>query len=150
MLGLEHYDRILHADLLLQPHGVAANHARGVLLVHRCNPVCVASSHSVAFITMAESSSFQDEERIALLTEEMDHKDSLDNKDSVEHAELAHGRLRTTDSARKHGDRALSLIGDERVLLTDEDNKRIRRKTDHRILPILIWVYFLQGAYCAL
>lgn len=99
---------------------------------------------------MAESSSSQDEERICLLTNEMDHKDSLDNKDSVEHAELAHGRLRATDSARKHGDRALSLIGDERVLLTDEDNKRIRRQTDHRILPILIWVYFLQGASFAL
>ncbi|TVY52892.1 putative transporter [Lachnellula cervina] len=31
-----------------------------------------------------------------------------------------------------------------RVELTEEDNKKIRRKTDKRILTILIWVYFLQ------
>ncbi|KAK5131469.1 hypothetical protein LTR08_000933 [Meristemomyces frigidus] len=44
----------------------------------------------------------------------------------------------------KHGDRALALIGNERVSLTDEDNKRIRRKTDKMLLSILVWVYFLQ------
>ncbi|KAH6675058.1 MFS transporter [Halenospora varia] len=32
----------------------------------------------------------------------------------------------------------------ERVELSEEDNKRIRRKTDKVILSILIWVYFLQ------
>lgn len=32
----------------------------------------------------------------------------------------------------------------ERVELTEEDNKRIRRKTDKVILVILVWVYFLQ------
>jgi hypothetical protein len=92
---------------------------------------------------MAEPSSSQhDEERIALLAAEMD------DKDSIEQAEVAPGdrELRVIDStARKHGDRALAMIGDERVVLTDEDNKRIRRKTDTRILPILVWVYFLQG-----
>jgi len=31
-----------------------------------------------------------------------------------------------------------------RVTLTEEDNKRIRRKTDKVILSILVWVYFLQ------
>ncbi|KAL6246167.1 hypothetical protein RBB50_007320 [Rhinocladiella similis] len=45
---------------------------------------------------------------------------------------------------KKHGDRALSIVGTGRVELTDEDNKRIRRKTDKRILMILVWVYFLQ------
>ncbi|KAJ8097236.1 major facilitator superfamily domain-containing protein [Lipomyces tetrasporus] len=44
----------------------------------------------------------------------------------------------------KHADRALELIGSERVVLTDEDSKRIRRKTDKVILAILVWVYFLQ------
>ncbi|KAK5170284.1 uncharacterized protein LTR77_004871 [Saxophila tyrrhenica] len=44
----------------------------------------------------------------------------------------------------KHGDRALSVIGDERVTLTEEESKRIKRKTDKVILAILIWVYFLQ------
>ncbi|KAK3389666.1 major facilitator superfamily domain-containing protein [Podospora didyma] len=31
-----------------------------------------------------------------------------------------------------------------RIILTEEDNKRIRRKTDKWILTVLIWVYFLQ------
>ncbi|KAK9349745.1 major facilitator superfamily domain-containing protein [Lipomyces doorenjongii] len=44
----------------------------------------------------------------------------------------------------KHADLALELIGNERVELTDEDSKRIRRKTDKVILAILVWVYFLQ------
>ncbi|KIX01113.1 uncharacterized protein Z518_10179 [Rhinocladiella mackenziei CBS 650.93] len=44
----------------------------------------------------------------------------------------------------KHGDRALAIVGDQRVELTEEDNKRIRRKTDRVILTILVWVYFLQ------
>ncbi|KAK1087448.1 hypothetical protein LTR33_001063, partial [Friedmanniomyces endolithicus] len=44
----------------------------------------------------------------------------------------------------RHGDTALALIGSTRVSLTEEDNKRIRRKTDRVILVILIWVYFLQ------
>lgn len=34
--------------------------------------------------------------------------------------------------------------GIQRVPLTDEDSKRIRRKTDQTILVVLIWVYFLQ------
>ncbi|KAK4899665.1 hypothetical protein LTR27_002931 [Elasticomyces elasticus] len=46
--------------------------------------------------------------------------------------------------ANKHGDTALALLGNERVSLTEEDNKRIRRKTDRTILVILVWVYFLQ------
>lgn len=49
--------------------------------------------------------------------------------------------LQTIES---HGDSLLSNLGDERVRLTEEDNKRICRKTDLNILPILIWVYFLQ------
>ncbi|KAL4774270.1 major facilitator superfamily domain-containing protein [Aspergillus nidulans var. acristatus] len=36
------------------------------------------------------------------------------------------------------------LIHTVRVPLTEDDNKAIRRKTDKRILTILIWVYFLQ------
>ncbi|TDZ37336.1 putative transporter [Colletotrichum spinosum] len=41
-------------------------------------------------------------------------------------------------------DRAANLIGDQQIELTEEDNIRIRRKTDRRILTILVWVYFLQ------
>lgn len=43
-----------------------------------------------------------------------------------------------------HGDRALALIGNEQVQLTEEDSRRICRKTDRVILAILVWVYFLQ------
>jgi MFS family permease len=42
------------------------------------------------------------------------------------------------------GDRALAFIGNDRVHLTDDENKSICRKTDLHILPILVWVYFLQ------
>ncbi|EME42287.1 hypothetical protein DOTSEDRAFT_25912 [Dothistroma septosporum NZE10] len=52
-------------------------------------------------------------------------------------------RQRNIDTAR-HGDRALAIIGDERVTVTDDDNKRIRRETDKVILPTPSWVYFLQ------
>ncbi|PTB57218.1 hypothetical protein M431DRAFT_112954 [Trichoderma harzianum CBS 226.95] len=44
----------------------------------------------------------------------------------------------------KHGDRALALIGSEQIELTEEDSRRICRKTDRVILAILVWVYFLQ------
>ena len=54
-----------------------------------------------------------------------------------------HGRVDRRAST-KNADRAFELIGDNRVTLTDEDNKRIRRKTDRVILAILVWVYFLQ------
>lgn len=37
-----------------------------------------------------------------------------------------------------------SVPGAERTNLTEEDSKRICRKTDLNILPILVWVYFLQ------
>lgn len=43
----------------------------------------------------------------------------------------------------KHGDKALHM-GEDRVIVTEEDNKRILRKTDLNVLPLLVWVYFLQ------
>lgn len=43
-----------------------------------------------------------------------------------------------------HGDTAAQLIGTQVIEVTEEDNKRIVRKTDRRILAILVWVYFLQ------
>ncbi|EPE36920.1 MFS general substrate transporter [Glarea lozoyensis ATCC 20868] len=36
------------------------------------------------------------------------------------------------------------LVGGERVEVTEEDDIRIRKKTDKNILTILVWVYFLQ------
>ncbi|KAI1151645.1 major facilitator superfamily domain-containing protein [Nemania diffusa] len=50
----------------------------------------------------------------------------------------------SASDAAKHGDRAMQLVGEARVVLTEEDNRRIKRKTDKVILAILVWVYFLQ------
>lgn len=43
-----------------------------------------------------------------------------------------------------HADSVGPILNNGRVKLTDEDNKRICHKTDCNILPILVWVYFLQ------
>ncbi|KAK2802195.1 hypothetical protein FQN51_004877 [Onygenales sp. PD_10] len=61
----------------------------------------------------------------------------------VEETEDAGGSS-TEPKAAMHGDLALAMIGDRRVAITEEDNNRIRRKTDKVILAILVWVYFLQ------
>lgn len=45
---------------------------------------------------------------------------------------------------KQHGDRALSMVGNQRVVVSEADDKRIKRKTDKVILAILVWVYFLQ------
>ncbi|KAI9657929.1 MAG: hypothetical protein M1821_002586 [Bathelium mastoideum] len=80
----------------------------------------------------------------------------MDNKDNVHYSEhveapaqhdesivsAQHGTL--TEEQIRRGDAALAVIGDERVEVTDEDNKRIRRKTDLYLLSILIWMYLLQ------
>ncbi|KAI1756160.1 major facilitator superfamily domain-containing protein [Xylaria castorea] len=54
------------------------------------------------------------------------------------------GEHTSASEAARHGDRAMQLVGEQRVVLTEEDNKRIKRKTDRMILSILVWVYFLQ------
>ncbi|KAH8680667.1 major facilitator superfamily domain-containing protein [Xylariales sp. PMI_506] len=43
-----------------------------------------------------------------------------------------------------HADAAADLIGNQHFELTEQDNKRILRKTDKHILVVLVWVYFLQ------
>ncbi|RMD42086.1 hypothetical protein DV735_g3027, partial [Chaetothyriales sp. CBS 134920] len=77
----------------------------------------------------------------------------MDKGAEMSHAEvvtkdLEHGHRQSTTGRRhssiKGADRALDYVGEERVELTEEDNKRIRRKTDKVILAILVWVYFLQ------
>ncbi|KAL6793349.1 putative MFS transporter [Trichoderma sp. SZMC 28013] len=62
-----------------------------------------------------------------------EHKGSLDG-----------GKVEMPNDQLKHGDRALALIGSEQIELTEEDSRRICRKTDRVILAILVWVYFLQ------
>lgn len=67
-------------------------------------------------------------------------KDSHDNHEEVVSVD------KDPESSPKspHADRAASIIGDQRIELTEEESKRICRKIDRVILPILIWVYFLQ------
>ena len=60
------------------------------------------------------------------------------------HKEDVSSRVSDEDLKQGHGDRALSLMGNQRVTLTEEDSNRIKRKTDKVILAILVWVYFLQ------
>jgi MFS family permease len=60
------------------------------------------------------------------------HAEQLEQEPDAHHIDLS------------HGDRALAYIGTDRVKLTDADNRQIARKTDLNILPILVWVYFLQ------
>ncbi|KAK7754603.1 hypothetical protein SLS62_003386 [Diatrype stigma] len=58
--------------------------------------------------------------------------------------EDAEADFKKNHAPTKGADRAADLIGDQSVELTEEDNKRIRRKTDKHILTVLVWVYFLQ------
>lgn len=69
-------------------------------------------------------------------------KDDLDVQHQ-EHQDLNKQRNSGNDS-EKGADRAHALVGGEQVQLTEEDSRRICRKTDKAILVILIWVYFLQ------
>lgn len=62
-------------------------------------------------------------------------------------AQLKASVSRSTTTDIKKGDAALALVGEDRIILTQEDNDNIRRKTDKRILSILIWIYFLQVSY---
>ncbi|KAL7958914.1 major facilitator superfamily domain-containing protein [Trichoderma compactum] len=75
--------------------------------------------------------------------------DSPDDKrlTEVQHAE--HNQLpgpsrRDGQSSKKGADRALAIIGDQKIEVSEEENRRILRKTDRVILVILVWVYFLQ------
>ncbi|EXJ95665.1 hypothetical protein A1O1_00787 [Capronia coronata CBS 617.96] len=76
----------------------------------------------------------------------LDEKPSpMTHNEDIESARVSNDAIvHDRKASLKHGDRALAFVGDERIPLTEEDNKRIRRKTDKVILSILIWVYFLQ------
>jgi hypothetical protein len=67
-------------------------------------------------------------------------------KEQENHAEEVSSIDKDPEASPKsaHADRALSIIGGDRVELTEEESKRICRKIDKVILPILVWVYFLQ------
>ncbi|KAF9016943.1 MFS general substrate transporter [Hymenopellis radicata] len=58
----------------------------------------------------------------------------------VEHT--THGQV--VEVSPEKADPAFRQFGDERIEVTEEDNKRILRRTDLFILPLLAWVYWLQ------
>ncbi|KAM3476614.1 hypothetical protein MY4038_008419 [Beauveria bassiana] len=86
----------------------------------------------------------------------------MDSYDSKHDNDVAHHEMRprpslgddassstppTTKPANKHDDVAAAVVGTGAaapVRLTEEDSRRICRKTDRVILTILVWVYFLQ------
>lgn len=67
-------------------------------------------------------------------------------KDHDNHAEEVSSIDKDSEARPKlaHVDRAASILGDEPIDLTEEESRRICRKIDKVILPILVWVYFLQ------
>jgi len=66
----------------------------------------------------------------------------VNEKGDLVHHEHAHTHI---DAEKlRHADIAAQILGDKDIIVTEEDNKRIRRKTDSIILVILVWVYFLQ------
>ncbi|RYP29613.1 hypothetical protein DL767_006665 [Monosporascus sp. MG133] len=74
----------------------------------------------------------------------MDTSQTKPDNAGVEHAPRNVEPPGTAGTASKNGERPLDILGDQRVTLTEEDNRRIRRQTDKFILSILVWVYFLQ------
>lgn len=61
-----------------------------------------------------------------------------------EHRQLPSSPRHGGQSNSKGADRALAIIGDQKIEVTEAENRRILRKTDRTILVILVWVYFLQ------
>ncbi|RFU81222.1 mfs transporter [Trichoderma arundinaceum] len=61
-----------------------------------------------------------------------------------EHSEAPNPSRPAGQSDSKGADRALAIIGNQKIDVSEEENRRILRKTDRVILVILVWVYFLQ------
>ncbi|KIL88641.1 hypothetical protein FAVG1_07888 [Fusarium avenaceum] len=61
-----------------------------------------------------------------------------------QHAEDVESQIAKPTIDPGHVDRAAQMIGTQHIEVTEEDNKRLRRKTDKHVLSILVWVYFLQ------
>lgn len=101
----------------------------------------MASSSNVHYTRL------QSEESISFLGDDPDYPDPttstiMSSKLADNNSVKANTEVREDIEASrtsKDGDQGM-----ERVELTEEDNKNIRRKTDKVILAILVWVYFLQ------
>ncbi|KAK5993708.1 putative transporter [Cladobotryum mycophilum] len=76
----------------------------------------------------------------------MMHRHGFDDDEGIrtEGSPLMGGSGEADDSHPKHADNSLAIPRNGRVRLTEEDSRRICRKTDRAILTILVWVYFLQ------
>ncbi|KAM0344950.1 hypothetical protein ACHAPU_007084 [Fusarium lateritium] len=67
-----------------------------------------------------------------------------DEGPSQQHTEDVESQIAKSNMGPSHADYAAQMIGAQHIEVTEEDNKRLRRKTDKHILSILVWVYFLQ------
>jgi hypothetical protein len=70
----------------------------------------------------------------------------MDTQDTKGSFELEHQEQKGQIDAEGHLYQNDAQVEDERVILTEEDSKRILRKTDRTILVVLVWVYLLQIA----
>ncbi|RGP74783.1 hypothetical protein FSPOR_1362 [Fusarium sporotrichioides] len=74
----------------------------------------------------------------------MSRNSKSDDEPTQQQTEDIESNLAKPVPVSDHADRAAAMIGAQHIEVTEEDNKRLRRKTDKHILSILVWVYFLQ------
>ncbi|KAI5479397.1 hypothetical protein MNV49_003731 [Pseudohyphozyma bogoriensis] len=72
-------------------------------------------------------------------------KEMKGDESQIENSGLPSERRHVQHTAEelKHADKALALA-ENRVEVSDEDSRRICRKIDTHVLPLLGWIYFLQ------
>lgn len=88
---------------------------------------------------------------MAAFTPTATYPDSEDKKmggqvDSVPEYHVEEGEMLEIQAGHTSADPALAFVGAERVTYTLEEGKRVLRKIDCNILPILMWVYMVQFA----
>ncbi|EGC42053.1 MFS transporter [Histoplasma capsulatum var. duboisii H88] len=60
------------------------------------------------------------------------------------HSPVESSKIELRVPMSQHVDAPIAVTGHQRTRLTEEDHVRIKRKTDMAILPVLVWIYFLQ------
>ncbi|KAF4816280.1 putative transporter [Colletotrichum siamense] len=123
-------------------HRAAKNRAE--LLRRIRSFIIVAHEKSVVLRCPGNSFALHDCKKTSFLIRNMDTVTKTGDAASQHQTEDVEQLKHHSQAPTKGADRAANMIGDQQVEVTEEDNKRIRRKTDKRILSILIWVYFLQ------
>ncbi|EER43527.1 MFS transporter [Histoplasma capsulatum H143] len=66
------------------------------------------------------------------------------------HSPVESSKIELRVPMSQHVDAPIAVTGHQRTRLTEEDHVRIKRKTDMAILPVLVWIYFLQVSWIPL